>query len=322
MKRALLTIVAATASTWVAAHAHADVDAGAPTADAAAAVAAPNAGEIPSIATPVPTEWMPRGAMRCIRRGRLRGFCAGPRRVPQPTGESLERANALGLGTRAAASRLLSEAPRDEWVAAARGEAASAESNANTLLWPLEGGTVWRHFGRVRHRRRTHQHEGVDLGAPAGTPIRSVNDGIVAYSDNEVTGYGNLVIVVHPDRSVTFYAHCRAIYVMSGQRVVRGQVLGEVGDTGYARGTHLHFEWHVEGRARDPLHHFVNFPLNVHISPPAADQTDEAEPADELPQARSRARTRHSRRHPAAAATRSQHRSTPTHRGPRSRHRP
>ncbi|MBK8173065.1 MAG: M23 family metallopeptidase [Sandaracinaceae bacterium] len=170
---------------------------------------------------------------------------------------------------------------------------------------------MWRHFGRVRHRRRTHQHAGVDLGADAGTRIRAVNEGLVAYSDNEVTGYGNLILVVHPDRSVTFYAHCRAVYVMAGQLVVRGQVLGEVGDTGYARGTHLHFEWHVEGRARDPLHHFVGFPAGVHITPLSADD-EEVTPADELPAPRVR---------PHRADRRARSHRRPAHRAPNHRQR-
>lgn len=321
MKPVLLAIVAATASTLVASHVNADADGGVPQTAVAVEPSSPSAGEVPSIATPVPTEWMPAGAMRCVRRGRLRGFCAGPRRVPQPAGASMERAHALGLGTRAAASRLLSEAPRDEWVAAARGTSTEA-GDASTLLWPLEGGTVWRHFGRVRHRRRVHQHEGVDLGAPEGTPIRAVNEGIVAYSDNEVTGYGNLVLVVHPDRSVTFYAHCRATYVMAGDHVLRGQVLGEVGDTGYARGAHLHFEWHVEGRARDPLHHFVNFPTQVHITPPDPNETEEVEPADELPHARATSRRGRDSVRAAPARGRTRPPAARPRRGARSRHEP
>lgn len=271
------------------------------------ASSAPTSIAEPTIDTPLPTEWLPAGPMRCIRRGRLRGFCAGPRRVPQPSGEAAERAAALGLGTRAAASRLLSEPPRDEWVEAA-GSAIAEGTTAPDLLWPLEGGTVWRHFGRVRRRRgRSHQHEGVDLGAEAGTRIRAVNEGIVAYSDNEVTGYGNLVLVVHPDRTVTFYAHCRAVFVMAGQHVARGQLLAEVGDTGYARGTHLHFEWHVNGSARDPLHHFVGFPAALHITP--ADLSEEVEPpADDLPTAPVRRRSGHR-----AATRRSRPAAAPAH---------
>ncbi|MET0389827.1 MAG: M23 family metallopeptidase, partial [Polyangiales bacterium] len=64
--------------------------------------------------------------------------------------------------------------------------------------------------------------------------------------------YGNLLVVVHADGGVSFSAHCRAIYVFAGQRVLRGQIVGEVGDTGLARGPHVHWEYHVHGKPIDP----------------------------------------------------------------------
>ena len=103
-------------------------------------------------------------------------------------------------------------------------------------------------------------HKGIDIGAPAGTLIRSVNDGLVGYSDNGVSGYGNLMIIVHADASVAFYSHCKANYVFAGELVRRGQVIGEVGATGLAYGNHLHFELRMHGQALDPLPRFVDVP--------------------------------------------------------------
>jgi murein DD-endopeptidase MepM/ murein hydrolase activator NlpD len=100
-------------------------------------------------------------------------------------------------------------------------------------------------------------HRGIDVGAPTGTALYAANPGIVAYSDNKVRGYGNLLVIVHADGSVTFSAHCRAIYVFAGQRVTRGQITGEVGETGLARGPHVHWEYHVRGAAQDPAGLFV-----------------------------------------------------------------
>ena len=77
--------------------------------------------------------------------------------------------------------------------------------------------------------------------------------GIVAYSDNEVHGYGNMLVIVHADGSVALYGHCKAIYVFAGQRVAQGQIVGEVGHTGIARGTHLHFEYRIKGFIKNPL---------------------------------------------------------------------
>ena len=177
-------------------------------------------------------------------------FCQGPRRVPEPHGPEAELADKLDLGNLLTVGRLLSAPPRAAWVEAAGGPAPTV-----SLLWPVPRGDsrLWRRFGYVRRPPFEHLiHRGIDIGAPRGTPLYAVNPGIVAYSDNRVRGYGNLLVIVHPDASVTFSAHCRAIYVFPGQYVARGQIVGEVGDTGLARGSHVHWEYHLHGRAVDP----------------------------------------------------------------------
>ena len=211
-----------------------------------------------------PTEWQPSHGPECIKRGPNRGFCAGPRRVPKPRGEAADLAQRLGLGSRQACSLLLIRPPRDAWV-----DAAKRLGTASRLLWPVEESRLLRGIGNVRaaeKRRkaqfgggpkkpgssRRHAHEGLDIGAKEGAPIRAAQHGLVVYSDNALTGYGNLVIILHADASVTFYGHCRATYVFAGQRVKQGQVIGEVGHTGYARGSHVHFEYRVGGLPRDP----------------------------------------------------------------------
>ncbi len=223
-----------------------------------------------SLTTAVPTDWLSEGARRCVRRGALRGKCDGPRRVPRPSGPDAARATTLGLGVTGTATHLLLGAPEPRWVEAAR--EGSATPDPADLLFPVAGGDLWRGYGATRRGRRRHNHQGIDIGASSGTPFRSVNDGIVAYADNGLRGYGNLLMVVHPDASTTFYGHCRAIYVFPGQRVRRGQVLGEVGATGFARGEHLHFEWHSGGAGRNPLAHFAALPPGV---TPTASQLEE-----------------------------------------------
>lgn len=185
-----------------------------------------------------------------------RRMCEGPRRVPALEGDALAHATALGI-TSGAARRVLLERPRDAWVA-------EAGSIATDLAWPVDGGRVWRGFGihagiavgrggHLRRTRRRQPHEGIDIGAAAGTAIFAVNDGLVVYSDNAMSGYGNAVLIVHADASVSLYGHCTATFVVAGQRVHRGEVIAAVGDTGLAHGAHLHFELHVDGHAVDPL---------------------------------------------------------------------
>jgi len=168
-------------------------------------------------------------------------------RRPEPYGEEAFIGQDLGMGTMSAAKKLLHEAPPAEWVNAVAGSAKP------TLLWPVENGHFGRGFGFVRKELKHKRHDGVDVGAKVGELVRAMNDGIVAYSDNEVSGYGNIVLVIHKDASVSLYAHHQANYVFAGQQVKRGQVIGEVGLTGITRGPHLHFEWHVNGRPRDPM---------------------------------------------------------------------
>ncbi len=177
----------------------------------------------------------------------------GPRKVPVPWGEPEMRARGLGLGEVLTVGHLLNAAPRPEWVMA------SGHMHVpKDMLWPVPTGRLWRRFGFVRRAEWAHKlHRGIDIGAPHGTPIVAVNDGIVAYSDNSVRGYGNLLVIIHVDSSVTFSAHCQSVFVFAGQRVRRGQVVGEVGDTGLARGAHVHFEYHAGGQPADPMPRFA-----------------------------------------------------------------
>jgi murein DD-endopeptidase MepM/ murein hydrolase activator NlpD len=185
-------------------------------------------------------------------------MCDGPRRTPEPYGPEALKAEELGLGSLDVGRKLLREPPRAEWVAAVKGRASAS------LLWPVEHGSFGRGFGYVRKERRGLRHNGIDAGAPVGELIRSLNDGIVAYSDNQISGFGNAVVVIHKDASVSFYCHQRSNYVFAGQQVKRGQVVGEVGVTGISRGPHLHFEWHVHGGARDPMKRMVGVPERKH----------------------------------------------------------
>lgn len=219
----------------------------------------------PTIRTAIPKHWLPSTPMKCRTvRGARWKMCDGPRRAPEPYGADALKAEKLGLGTLDAARKLLHEPAPAEWANAVKGRAKP------TLLWPVEDGSFGRGFGYVRKHRRALRHDGVDVGAPVGDLIRSINDGIVAYADNQISGFGNTVVVVHKDKSVSFYCHQRAAYVFPGQQVRRGQVVGEVGVTGITRGPHLHFEWHLGKDARDPMPRMVGQPTKDKHGPLAS----------------------------------------------------
>lgn len=94
-------------------------------------------------------------------------------------------------------------------------------------------------------------HKGTDYGAPVGTPVRTVADGVVTFAGRK-GGYGNYVVIRHPGNTATAYAHLERIGVRVGQRVQQGQHIGTVGSTGTATGANLHFEYLVRGRRTDP----------------------------------------------------------------------
>ncbi|MEM9067255.1 MAG: M23 family metallopeptidase [Myxococcota bacterium] len=181
-------------------------------------------------------------------------FSDGPRRVPASRGAAKTRAEALGLGTNLTASRLLHGRPEPRWVEAAGG------SMPEHLRWPVELGRFGRGFGYVRIRRPDLRHNGVDIVADEGSVVRAVADGIVAYSDNGVRGFGNMVMIVHPNGWVSMYAHNYRTTVQPGWRVRRGERIAFVGNTGISRGPHLHFELRINGRPTNPLTRFDGRP--------------------------------------------------------------
>ena len=99
--------------------------------------------------------------------------------------------------------------------------------------------------------RGGRNHDGMDIAAPSGTPVRAAECGVVTSSGAQ-GGYGNLVCIRHSDRVETCYAHLSRYAVDDGQRVRKGQVIGYVGCTGNCTGPHVHFETRVDGNARDP----------------------------------------------------------------------
>ena len=98
---------------------------------------------------------------------------------------------------------------------------------------------------------QVRQHNGVDIAAPEGSPVRSAGGGKVLFS-GERRGYGNLVIVDHGDGLETYYAHCSQNLVKQGETVKKGEEIAKVGHTGRATGPHLHFEVRRDGRALNP----------------------------------------------------------------------
>jgi len=124
------------------------------------------------------------------------------------------------------------------------------------LRSPLEFSRVTSGFGMRRHpiARAWRRHEGIDYGAPTGTRVRAVGDGVVEFAGLK-GGYGKVVILRHQGQYSTLYAHLSRFAggLRRGARVEQNDTIGFVGQTGWATGPHLHYEFHIAGKARNPF---------------------------------------------------------------------
>jgi murein DD-endopeptidase MepM/ murein hydrolase activator NlpD len=120
-------------------------------------------------------------------------------------------------------------------------------------IWPVEG-RVGSSFGEREDpfNGEGKFHSGIDIEAPYGTPVRAAADGQVSGASMGA-GYGREVMLNHGHDVLTVYGHLSSIAVLAGQQVIRGQVIGYVGQSGHATGPHLHYEVRVH-----------NVPVNPH----------------------------------------------------------
>jgi murein DD-endopeptidase MepM/ murein hydrolase activator NlpD len=125
------------------------------------------------------------------------------------------------------------------------------------LVSPLEFTRVSSGFTENRLHpvmRDWRAHKGVDLPAPIGTKVRTTAQGVVDFIGQQ-RGYGNVVVIKHDQKHTTLYAHLNdfADGLQPGSVVRQGDVIGTVGQTGWATGPHLHFEFHIDGQHVDPM---------------------------------------------------------------------
>lgn len=113
-----------------------------------------------------------------------------------------------------------------------------------TLSWPLRG--------RLTNKFGSRGHEGIDIDGKYGDEVMAAAEGVVTQAGTQ-GGYGKTVIIHHRNGLVTLYAHLSRLLVRAGDRVERGEVIGNVGHSGNATGTHLHFEVRRNGQPVDPI---------------------------------------------------------------------
>ena len=122
-----------------------------------------------------------------------------------------------------------------------------------TFRWPVRGKVITTYGSKTNGK----SNDGINLAVPEGTPVKAAEDGVVAYSGNELKGYGNLVLVRHSNGYVTAYAHASELMVKRGDTIKRGQIIAKSGQSGEVGSPQLHFEIRKGSSPVDPLQ-FLN----------------------------------------------------------------
>ena len=132
-------------------------------------------------------------------------------------------------------------------------KASEATGALPTFRWPVRGKVITSYGAKTNGK----SNDGINLAVPEGTPVKAAEDGVVAYSGNELKGYGNLVLVRHSNGYVTAYAHASELLVKRGDTIKRGQIIAKSGQSGEVGSPQLHFEIRKGSSPVDPLQ-FLN----------------------------------------------------------------
>ena len=138
-------------------------------------------------------------------------------------------------------------------VEAASVKSSEATGALPTFRWPVRGKVITSYGAKTNGK----SNDGINLAVPEGTPVKAAEDGVVAYSGNELKGYGNLVLVRHSNGYVTAYAHASELLVKRGDTIKRGQIIAKSGQSGEVGSPQLHFEIRKGSSPVDPLQ-FLN----------------------------------------------------------------
>jgi len=160
--------------------------------------------------------------------------------IPSERGESKSHSTRRGGSAgRSSPAPVSAPAPAEE---------ETASPGLMSIAWPLDG-LITGGFGQ---RGRHHHHDGIDIDGVRGEEVHAVARGTVIRSGYD-GNYGKTVVIDHGNGLTTLYAHASRLRVREGDEVDQGETIAEVGATGNARGTHLHFEVRRDGHPVDPI---------------------------------------------------------------------
>jgi len=142
----------------------------------------------------------------------------------------------------------------DVSAAAKRTKVAAVDAEETTASVPAESKPEfrWPARGRIIQGFRSGANDGINIALPEGTSVKAAESGVVAYAGSELKGYGNLVLIRHPNGYVSAYAHNGAVAVKRGETVKRGQTIAKSGQSGNVASPQLHFELRKGSTPVDP----------------------------------------------------------------------
>ncbi len=168
---------------------------------------------------------------------------AQPRTIPIDRAPAAEPTQSVRMATQ--------ETPK---AAPAPEKAAEPAGSLQSFRWPVTGRVI-AGFGS---RPNGTQNDGINIAVPEGTPVKAADDGVVAYSGNELKGYGNLVLIRHANGYVSAYANASELLVKRGDTIRRGQVIAHSGQTGNVTSPQLHFEIRKGSTPVDPTKYLAS----------------------------------------------------------------
>jgi murein DD-endopeptidase MepM/ murein hydrolase activator NlpD len=173
--------------------------------------------------------------------------------VPPAAAPAAPASRMAAAGGALQSARLAQATATEDAADATPAKATEATGALPTFRWPVRGKVITSYGAKTNGK----SNDGINLAVPEGTPVKAAEDGVVAYSGNELKGYGNLVLVRHSNGYVTAYAHASELLVKRGDTIKRGQIIAKSGQSGEVGSPQLHFEIRKGSSPVDPLQ-FLN----------------------------------------------------------------
>lgn len=142
-----------------------------------------------------------------------------------------------------------------ESSSAGKAESSSVKASSGQFSWPVKGQILKKFHSSdpAGGEKGQEKSQGINIAAPRRAPVKAAAEGKVRHAGNQIKGLGNMIVVEHPDKMLTIYAHLEEMLVKKGDTVSSGQKIATVGNTGSVRATQLYFQVRKDGIPVDPL---------------------------------------------------------------------